>query len=355
MRVNSTIVRNVATKPGLAVAFALLATAALARPADPITALIRHQTDLFADASQRGDQPTIDRLTDDQVLFSAGDGKVQRDVGLNSRDAVAVALKARTEAAHDGDGAAMRRQADPSALFIDQTGAANPVSDFRGGGASVSDFVAHHSADVAVVSFTLQAGDAQFLGVEIWRRRAARWRLMGGQTIPLYQDPPAIALSAEALDAYVGAYSAGPGSVAIITRDGDALASATGAAQPSGLKPEARDLFFAPGLPSGYLRPRSRFQRDKDGRVTGFTRNGVVYARVDPAGAGRAGPAPTPGPLKVRDLVLRRSGDIAVAAFFHDRDTPYYGQVLHQTYRSMETWVKRGRAWKLISSQGRQM
>lgn len=354
MRFSSPIVRNAATKLGLVVAFGLLATAARARPADPLTDLIRDQTDLFADASQRGDQATVDRLTDDQVLFSAGDGKVQRDVRFDSRGGVALALEARTEAVHGG-GTAMRRAADPSALFVDETGAANPVSDFRGGAASVSDFVAHHSADVAVVSFTLQARGARFLGVEIWRRRAARWRLIGGQTIPLNEDPPAIALSAEALDAYVGTYSAGPGSIVVISRDGDALASTTGAAPPSPLKPEARDLFFTPGLPSGYLRTRSRFQRDKVGRVTGFARNGVAYARIDPAEAGRAGPAPTPGPLKVRDFVLRHSGDIAVATFFHDRDTPYYGQVLHQTYRSMETWVKRGQAWKLIASQGRQM
>lgn len=62
-----------------------------------------------------------------------------------------------------------------------------------------------------------------------------------------------------------------------------------------------------------------------------------------------------PAPLRPRDFMVHHSGDVAVATFLHDRDTPYYGQILHQIYRSIETWAKRGAARKMIASQGRQL
>src|ERR1700733_3163012 len=88
-------------------------------------------------------------------------------------------------------------------------------------------------------------------------------------------------------------------------------------------------------------------------RVASFG-GGLRYAKCEPSASPvAAAQSPPPGPLKLRDFVVSRSGDVAVAAFFHDRDTVYYGQTLHQTYRSMETWLHQGSAWKMVSSQGR--
>lgn len=46
---------------------------------DPVTALLRHQTDVGSEAGQRGDQATVNSFLDDEVLFSGGDGAVGRD------------------------------------------------------------------------------------------------------------------------------------------------------------------------------------------------------------------------------------------------------------------------------------
>jgi len=340
-----------------------LAGAALAEPQDPVTALIRQQTEVFSTASQHGDQAAMDRLLDDRVLFASGDGAIQRDEKFDANDAVSADLKARTQAFHSADPggvrAAMSGYADRAALFTDLTGAANRDSDFlrrRGDPPpQLTDWIVHHTDDVAVCSFTLHAGDAAFLAVEIWRREGPTWALVGGQAAPLYVDPPVAPVPAETLDRYAGAYSAGPGSLATIARDGDGLTYAANGGKPSSLKPLNHDTFFGPGLPAGYARTHTTFLRDATGQVAGFERLGIVYRRVDPAKA--AGPF-TPlvlGDLKLRAFVVHRTGDVAVAAFFHDRDTPLYGQVLHQTYRSMEAWIARDGVWKMISSQGREM
>ena len=346
--------RSPGFKP-LPLALCLLATTLVAQPEDAITALIHAQTDLASNAGQAGDQATVDRLTDDQVLFSSGDGTVQRDEKLDASDAVSRELRRATDLLHGCAPSNRSVLVDPAALFVDEAGVAQMESDFSGGAGLVGDWVVHHTSNVAVTSFTLRAGDRDYLAVEAWYERGPSWRLIGGQTIPLYVDPPVAVLEPHSLDDYPGTYSAGPGSVVVLRRVGDELTATSGAAPPGRLRAEAADLFFTPGLPRGYLRPRDRFRRDPSGHVAGFTRNGIVFARVDPGAAGTAGPAPQPGLLRLRDFTVHHTDDVAVAVFFHDRDTPYFGQTLHQTFRSMETWVRRGDAWKMISSQGRQL
>lgn len=336
-------------------ALTLFANIALAHPADPVTRLIQEQTDLGSNAGQQGDQKTVDRLTDDYILFSAGDGAVQRDEKLDAKDALADELLEYTRALHGPRNAAARQYVARPALFVDETGARNQDSDFRGGAATVSQWVVHHDHNVAVASFILQAGESRFLAVETWNFRASHWKLMGGQTIPLYVDPPAVDLSENELDDYVGTYSAGAGSLAAISRDGKALSVTIQGSKPIVLRPSARDRFFIPDQPTGYVRPSTDFRRNADGRVIGYVRNGIEYTRVDNAAPDAPLAMPEPGPLKLRDFVVLHTDDVAIATFFHDRDTPYYGQVLHQTFHSMETWVKRGSSWKMISSQGCQV
>jgi hypothetical protein len=334
----------------------LHAVAVFAEIEDPIVTLLRQETDRFSAAGQQGDDKTVDQLTDDYVLFSAGDGSVQRDLHFDAKDTLADELRAATEALHGPDRVRARFKAAPSALFVDDTGALNHESDFRHGPATVSDWVLHHDGNVAVASFSLHFNESRFLAVETWEHRDAQWQLIGGQTIPLYTDPPVIDLPETELDSYAAIYSAGTGSRVAITRDGQGLSMTVhGAKQPIELKPSAHDRFFTPNQPSGYLRASTDFQRNAAGSVTGFTRNGIHYARIDPSVAAAPTPPPTPGELRLRDFVVIHSDDVAIAAFYHDRDTPYYGQTLHQTFRSTETWVKRGDTWKLISSQGRQI
>jgi hypothetical protein len=280
---------------------------------------------------------------------------VQRDEKLDVDDAISRQLKALTSVMHGADAAAARRHIDRSALFIDQAGAESARTDFTGGPATLGDWVVHHTDDVAITSFTLKTATTKVLAVEIWRARGPKWLLVAGQTISLNTDPPAAALPDRALEAYVGVYSAGPGSVARVARDGPAITLALGEGKSGALTAERLDRFYTPGLPAGYLRPHCAFFRGADGSVAGFERSGILYHRIDPADVGAPAPSPPPGALKLRAFKVRQFGDLAVAAFYHDRDTPVYGQVLRQTYRSMETWIHRDGGWKMISSQGRQI
>ena len=364
---------------GVVGAMCLFSTTAFAE--DAVSALIRRQTDASSDAGQRGDQATVNSFLDDEVLFSAGDGNVQRDPKFDKTDAVSALLKRQTQAFRNarerGDKTVMQGYLDKDVLLVDEDGVVLGRSDVQRGAlaastkegsssVTVTDWVLHHSGDVAVSSFTddqiVRSGGQtlsyKFLSVETWIKRGAYWKLLGGQTIPLHQDPPIASLPSDLLSDYVGTYSAGPGSAVIISRDGDALMSSTNGAKAVPLQAEFRDIFFTPGLPSGYARPRNIFQRDSNGQLTGYVRGGIVYSKsgtASPSSGPVATTMPPLGPLKLRDFVVHHSGDIAVATFLHDRDTPYFGQVLHQTYRSIETWIKRGAAWKMVASQGRQL
>jgi hypothetical protein len=330
------------------------ASSTAASGADPLASLIRQQTDLTSSASQSGDQATVDRLTSDLVLFSAGDGTVQRDQKLDANDALAKQLKAWTETLHRDPTSSSAHLIAANAMLVDERGVDHADRDFSGGAASVSDFVVHHTATVAVSSFSLATKAGRFVSVEIWSGKGGTWSLVAGQTIPLHHDPAIVVMSADTLNSYAGTYSAGPGSTVVISATADGLTSTPAGGKPRVLMPEAQDLFFVPGLPAGYLRQPSYFLRDSAGAVTGYRSNGIVFERTE-ASRIAAGPAPEPGPLKLRDFKLQQVGDVAVATFFHDRDTNYYGQTLHQTFQSMEAWIKEGSTWKMISSQGCQI
>ena len=362
----------------LAGAACLLSVNAFAANDEALTALLRHQTDLGSDAGQRGDQATMESFLDDEVLFSGGDGSVARDAKFDRSDAVSALIKQQTQAFLDagqrGDLAAMRRYLDHQVLFTNEDGSASGWRDFAGGAPaapptgvpstiSMSDWVLHHRGDVAVSSFIDhqlvrydgQSLEYKYLTVETWIQRGAAWKLLGSETIPLHQDPPAITLPPEALQDYMGVYSAGPGSSVTVSLDQGAVVFTTNGTPGAPLKPEARDVFFRAGVPPGYAPSRTIFQRDTNGLVSGYSSGGLIYRKGDTGPSLGNASAPAPGPLVLRDFVVTHSGDVAVAAFFHDRDTPSYGQVQHQTYRSMETWVRRGTAWKMMASQGRAM
>jgi hypothetical protein len=95
------------------------------------------------------------------------------------------------------------------------------------------------------------------------------------------------------------------------------------------------------------------YERNAGGQVTGYVSRGLVYTKN--AAATPSGATPPPGPLVLRDFIVHHTDTVAVATFFHDRDIPNYGQTMHQTSRSSETWIKRGTEWKLLASQGRQL
>jgi len=347
---------------------------------DKTAALIRSQTNAFAEASDHQDQAAIDRLLDPDVLFSGGSGQVDRDPQRDQTDAVSALIKTQTQAFRDasqhGDIAAMRAYLDDALTFVNEDGIVSTRQTFREGSPAVpagcisakvtlSDWVLHYSGDVAVSSFTNdqvvdyggQSVDYKFLSVEIWIMRGTRWKLIGSETIPLHQNPPAVNLSSDELAAYVGEYSDGAGLTVTVSRDGDSLVSSVNGEKSSPLVAESRDVFFRPDTQPGYGRKRILFHRDASGHVIEYVNRNLVLKRSDSSASSRSD-APLPGvssSLTLRDFVVRRSGDVAIATFLHDRVANYHGHTINATYRSMEAWVMRDQDWRMIASQGREL
>jgi len=107
---------------------------------------------------------------------------------------------------------------------------------------------------------------AQYRATATWLKEGGDWKLVALQTIALQQDPPAVTLSQAQLDSYVGRYRAGPDYTYTIIKNGDRLYGQTNDGKPVEIKAELADVLFTPGAP----RTRKIFQRDSDGKVTGF-------------------------------------------------------------------------------------
>jgi len=346
--------------------------------------LMKNGIEAYSSASGRGDQKAADALLDDDVLFSAGDGAVQRDEKRDKSDAISALLQRQAQAMFDaaerGDRAALGRYLDPASLLVDDDGKVLTRRDVAGiapvvpaAGMSASDnltqWVAHHSGNVAVASFvdeqlvhTAALGERgqvlrpRYLVVQTWVERGATWKLIGSQAIALHRDPPVAMLPVSAWDEYTGSYSVAPGVTAVLASDGDALTSSTNGAKPVRYVPESVDVFFSPGMVEGALRPHIFFRRDETGHISGYrSSSGAVLARIDgvPTSTAVQPSAVKSEVLPAQELVVRRAGDVAVATFIHERITQYYGQVLHTRYRSTETWIKRGQSWKMLALQSR--
>jgi ketosteroid isomerase-like protein len=346
---------------------------------DAFTGLIRERVEAFSDASSRGDQPGMDSLLDDEVLFSSGSGTVDRDPKRDKSDAVAALLKQQTLAFRDADRrqdtTARQHYVADEALFINEDGSVSGSGDTRGdtsavalkGNSSaitVTDWVIHYSGDVAVASFvgeqTADSGNQalshKFLSVKTWIKSDTAWKLIASHSIPMYSDPPAVTLSSSALNEYVGSYTGGTGLSVVISLDGSELTASSNGGKAVAYEAEGRDLFFTPGLPPGTPRSCIIFQRDKSGHIAGYvssrglklTRSGFVTPQ-NGTDLKQSGISSTV--LPAADLVVRRFGDVAIATFIHERVTHYYGQVLHTKYRSTETWIKRGTEWKMLALQ----
>jgi hypothetical protein len=57
------------------------------------------------------------------------------------------------------------------------------------------------------------------------------------------------------------------------------------------------------------------------------------------------------GTIEVKQFKLSRHGDTAIATYVSEEMESYYGQSLHASYRSTDTWMSSPSGWKLIASQ----
>jgi hypothetical protein len=201
---------------------------------------------------------------------------------------LAIELQAKDQALLDavatGDRATWEQTLTPDATYVDENGAtltrSELLADFGPLPAGVSgqirivDYKLKQIADTALVvhrdeeqeSFHGQALTATYLTTETWVRQRGQWKLALAHVYVVNRDPASIELSASALDEYVGRYSASPDLVWVISREGDHLVGGREGQPAKLLRAEVRDVLFAPGAP----RNRKVFQRDEQGRVTGF-------------------------------------------------------------------------------------
>jgi hypothetical protein len=213
-------------------------------------ALIQRQSQEFSDASASGDAAALSRLLDDHVTFINEGGEI--------------------------------------ATKKDIVGSAGPLPKGIRNHLVQTDFHVQLYAATAVTSFTDvqtelihgQTFHAKYRSTEVWLKEGADWRMISSQTIELADDPPAATLSDTALDDYVGTYSGGADFVFKIARNGAGLTGTLGSNPPVAMKAEVRDVLFTPGQP----RLRRIFQRDAEGKITGFVsrREGhdLVFKRV---------------------------------------------------------------------------
>jgi hypothetical protein len=213
-------------------------SAAVAKQPDAqaVSALLKAKTQAFSDAGQRGDGRTMAAMLDDDVTFYNEGGERSGKVEMGGST--------------PGPNAAVKTRMtieNWSCRLYDHV--------------AVTSFV-----DDQVQRIHDQTVHARFRSVETWLRKGGDWKMIGSQTVALFDDPPEIALPPASLDEYVGTYSAGPGMTLALTHEGDRLLAAATDGRKVRQAAEVRDVLFTPGRP----RWRKVFQRDADGRVTGF-------------------------------------------------------------------------------------
>jgi ketosteroid isomerase-like protein len=217
---------------------------------EDVAAKIKRQSQEFSDASASGDTRTLARYLDDHVIFINEGGEI--------------------------------------ATKQDITASGPPGPKSVTNKLVQTDFTIQLYGKVAVTSFTdnatvhvgQQTVTPSFRSTEVWLDEGDAWRMISSQTVALSVDPPAQQLTPGELDEYAGTYQAAPGFTVTITHQGNQLLSATNGGKATPLLAELRDVLFTPGQP----RVRRVFERDGNGKVTGFSSrregHGIAFRKI---------------------------------------------------------------------------
>lgn len=203
--------------------------------AEDVSSLLHRQTQAFSDAGQQGKGSVLAKYLDSDVIFfnEGGDSASKSDLS------------------QDG----------PPAPGVNRT-------------ITTTDWNCKVHGNVAVTSFidVVEQGPAdrreqyKYRSVETWLEEKGGWKMIGSETLALEEDPPAIALDQSTLQEYVGTYEASPGMDMTFARQGDRLLASLNGGPGVPQEAQARDIVFSPGRGTS---PKV-FQRDADGRITGF-------------------------------------------------------------------------------------
>ena len=176
------------------------------------------------------------------------------------------------------------RYLDADVRFIDENGTVmtkkqmvegtRPLPQGVSGTIKVTGFDVALHGDVAVATYVDDEHEnfhghelhCQYRTTETWLKKPEGWRLIAAQVLALRTDPPSMALPAAQRQEYCGQYLLTPEISYEIRCKGDALEGQQTGRPPVELRAEAPDVLFVPGRP----RYRYVFQRDAEGRITGF-------------------------------------------------------------------------------------
>ena len=203
--------------------------------AEDVSSLLHRQTQAFSDAGQQGKGSVIATYLDDDVVFfnEVGDRASKSDLSENG----------------------------PPAPGINRTITTTDWACKLHGKVAVTSFV-----DVVEQGPPERREQYKYRSVETWLREKGGWKMIGSETVALREDPPAIALDQRTLEDYVGIYETASGMDITFTLQGDRLLASLNGSSSVAQEAQARDILFSPGQGTT---PKV-FQRDANGRITGF-------------------------------------------------------------------------------------
>src|SRR5215472_15362291 len=176
------------------------------------------------------------------------------------------------------------RYMDASAVYTDESGTisskAQMVKDIRplppgvSGNIKVTEFKVVVQGSTAVTSHLDDEHEnyhghelhCQYRTTDTWFKTPQGWRLLGGQILAVRTDPPAVQLTPQQMDEYVGRYALTPEIIYEIRKQESGLEGQQTGRQPEPIRAEVADVLFVPGK----VRYRKVFQRSADGHITGF-------------------------------------------------------------------------------------
>ncbi len=176
------------------------------------------------------------------------------------------------------------RNMDKAAFLADL----QPLPPGYSGSIKITKADARFAPGVAILSYDCDESEtvfgqelhARYHMTDTWVYRDAAWKIIASQTLRYYEDPARGDLQQALAGDYVGTYELAPGHTMVVTQQGGKLYAKRGTGQTVELAPEARDLFFRPGVEGRLL-----FHRDASGRVDSLIdrRNNedLVWKRVN--------------------------------------------------------------------------
>ena len=206
------------------------------------------------------------------------------DIANPTEDLLRAKDQALLDAIAPGDRKVWDQALAAHAVYVDENGSIMDRAEFlkqleplpagASGSLHIASYSAHVEGDLATVIHTDdeqenyhgQMLSARYLMTETWHLEYGEWKLDMGHAYVILKDPPAGRLPEKDRQEYVGRYSGGSDLVYSIQWDGKQLVGNRPGRAASPLLVEVRDVLFVPGQP----RSRKIFQRDANGKITGF-------------------------------------------------------------------------------------